>query len=770
MNNVKLRTKKIFTRLIVFFLSVVALFSFLNFLFPLPNEKIFSKEVLANDGTLLTAYLSGDDKWRLKTSLNEITPELVQSIIEKEDKYFYWHLGVNPIAIFRAFFLNFSQKKIVSGASTITMQLARIWNPSSRTYLNKLFEILRAIQIEILYSKKEILEMYLNYLPYGGNIEGVKAASYIYFNRPPNKLSLAQSITLAVIPNDPNNYRLDKNYINTKIKRDIWINKFIDGKVFEEKILIDALYEPLQTNRFSMPKSAPHFCNRLIRTFEGPVIKSTLDFTKQKISEKLLSNYISRNISKEVTNGSVLIIENKTRNILAYCGSADYNNNENAGQVDGITAIRSPGSTLKPFLYAQAFDKGILTPKMKLNDIPMDFGGYEPENFDNNFYGEVTADFALKNSLNIPAVQLLQKVSLYNFIQILENTDFKKISADKNKLGLSLILGGCGTTLQEIVTAFSSFANKGNFKKINFELSNKKINSRQIFSESASYLVTKILSGIERPDFPNTFIGETKLPKIAWKTGTSYGKRDAWAIGVNPKYTIGVWLGNFSGKGSPYLSGAEMAVPLLFDLFNSIDYNSEKKWFDIPYEILERKVCEETGLLPTENCKNIIYDYYIENVSHQKKCDRYKTFLVDENETKVYCAECLGNNKYREIAYQVLDPDLKLWYKKNNIHIGEPPLHNPDCNSKLNNNGPKIISPLENYDYYIDKNSDQKLLLQAVSTSNVLSHYWYINDEFYKKCVPGEKIFFIPKKKIVNILCSDDKGGTSKIKINVKFY
>ncbi|MBK7978757.1 MAG: penicillin-binding protein 1C [Ignavibacteriae bacterium] len=766
----KIKNEKIFTRFIVFILSAIILFAILNLIFPLPDEKIFSKEVLAKDGTLLSAYLSGDDKWRMKTSLNEITPELVKSIIEKEDKYFYWHFGVNPFAIIRAFYSNLLNKKIVSGASTITMQLARIWNPSNRTYLNKFIEIIRAVQIEILYSKKEILEMYLNYLPYGGNIEGVKAASYIYFNRPPNKLSLAQAVTLAVIPNDPNNYRLDKDYSNTKLKRDIWINKFIDEKIFDKKYLIDALYEPLHSNRFPIPKAAPHFCNRMIKVSNGPIIKSTLDLTSQKISEKLLSNYISRNRSKDVSNGAVLIMDNKTRNVLVYCGSADYNDNENAGQVDGITSIRSPGSTLKPFLYAQAFDKGILTPKMKLYDIPMDFGGYEPENFDNRFYGEVTAEFALKNSLNIPAVQLLQKVSINNFIQLLENAGFNRISADKTKLGLSLILGGCGTTLEELVTTYSSFSNKGNFNNLNFLVNRNSSISKKIFSESASFLITKILSGIERPDFPNTLIGETKLPKIAWKTGTSYGKRDAWAIGVNPKYTVGVWLGNFNGKGSPYLSGAEMAVPLLFDLFNSIDYGSDKKWFEIPFELLERKVCEETGLLPTENCKNIIYDYYIENISHHKKCERYKTYLVDEKETKVYCAECLGNNKYKEIAYPILDPELKLWYKKINISIIEPPLHNPECNSKLINSGPKIISPLENYDYYIDRNSDQKILLQAVSASNVLTHYWYINDEFYKKCRAGEKLFFVPKQKSVKIVCTDEKGGSSEIKINFKYY
>ncbi|MBK7105492.1 MAG: penicillin-binding protein 1C [Ignavibacteriae bacterium] len=764
------KVRKIFFRISLFTLFIIVLFFFLNLIFPLPEEKSFSKEILSNNRTLLTSFLSNDDKWRMQTTIDKVSPELIKSLITKEDKYFYWHFGFNPISILKAFYSNLIKGEIVSGASTITMQLARIWNPAKRTYLNKIIEILRAIQIEIIYSKTEILEMYLNYLPYGGNIEGVKAASYIYFNHPPSKLSLAQSILLTVIPNDPNNFRLDRNTFNTKKKRDIWINKFIKEEIFDKNNLTDALFEPIESNRFEIPKLAPHFCNRLNKTKNQTIISSTLDLNIQKTSEKLLSNYIERMRSKEVSNGAILVIDNKNNNILAYCGSANYSDNENSGQVDGIISIRSPGSTLKPFLYAQAFDKGILTPKMKLYDIPMDFGGYEPENFDNKFYGDVTAEFALMNSLNIPAVQLLQKLNISNFIQVLHHAGFDKIYNDKNKLGLSLILGGCGTTLEELVTAYSAFANKGKVRNLNFEIENKNVRDVQIFSDASSYLITKILSNIERPDFPNSIIGETNLPKIAWKTGTSYGKRDAWAIGINPNYTIGVWLGNFDGKGSPYLSGAEMAVPLLFDLFNSIDYNSDKKWFDIPFEILERKVCEETGLLPTENCNNFTYDYFIENVSTQKKCDRYKTFMVNEDETFSFCNECLDNNNFKKIAYPELEPELKLWYEKNNIEFNKPPKHNPDCSNRLSEDGPKILSPLQNYDYYIDRNSDQKILLQAISSSNVLSQYWYINDEFYKKCTPGEKIFFILQKNIVNIICSDDKGGTSKIKINVKFY
>jgi penicillin-binding protein 1C len=754
-------------------LGLVGIFIFLqimNFLFPLPEPKTFSKEILAEDGTLLTAYLTKDQKWRMKTSVDEVSPELLKALISKEDKYFHWHLGVNPISIFRAFYNNMVNGKITSGASTITMQLARILEPANRNYLSKIKEAFRAIQLELLYPKNEILEMYINYLPYGGNIEGVRAASFIYFNHPPNKLSLAQAISLCVIPNAPNKLRLDRNVKQTIIKRDTWINRFLSEQIFREDNLIDAENEPMQQNRFEIPKLAPHFSQRVSEKFDRVKYHTSLDLKMQNRSERLLLNYVKRIRSKNISNGSVIVIDNENNNVVAYCGSADFFDNKSSGQVDGIIATRSPGSTLKPFLFAQAFDKGILTPKMKLLDIPTDFSGYEPENYDNEFNGEVTAEFALMNSLNIPAVYLLQKINLPIFLQNMNKLGFSKIYTDKEKLGLSVILGGCGTSLEELVRAYTAFSNDGEIIPIKYLTNSVDQNSNKVFSSASAYLTTNILSNIERPDFPNNFVGDSKLPKIAWKTGTSYGKRDAWAIGMNPRYTIGVWLGNFSGEGSPYLSGAEMAVPLLFELFNALDYDSDKKWYDKPYKILEREVCSESGLLASENCENQIFDYFIEDVSTHKRCDRNKVLMVNTKKEIEYCPNCLESIDYEKVSYPNFDAGLKLWYKKNNVEFSEPPKHNPECNYRLADEGPKIVSPLKNYDYFLDEKSTQKILLQAISAENVLSQYWYINNSFYKKCKPGEKVFFRPEDEIVNIVCADDKGGMSKLNISVKYY
>ncbi len=342
---------------------------------------------------------------------------------------------------------------------------------------------------------------------------------------------------------------------------------------------------------------APHFSYYVKNNFSGDILNTTLDLSIQQTAENILLRNVRRVFYKGITNGAVLVIDNKNSSVVAYCGSADFYDEGSFGQVNGITAIRSPGSTLKAALYAYAFDDGNLTPQMKFADIPTDFHGYQPENYDLKFYGNVSTEFALVNSLNIPAVKLLEQVGLNNFISFLEGSGFNQIQKQKSKLGLSMILGGCGTNLQELTRLFSAFARKGKLYPLNFISIENEEEGEQIFSESSSYLIANILSGTSRSDIAD-LSNYSKLPKFAWKTGTSYGKRDAWAIGFNPNYTIGVWMGNFNGVGSPNLSGAEVAVPLLFDLFNAIDYNSDVKWFEVPEELIHKRSLQRKRFNP----------------------------------------------------------------------------------------------------------------------------------------------------------------------------
>jgi penicillin-binding protein 1C len=757
------------TRLIIAFIVVVFL---LDLLFPLPEPRPYSKVIYASDGSMLTAYLSKDEKWRMQIHLNEVTPDLIKAIIEKEDSWFYWHYGVNPYSLIRAAIQNIISQKRISGASTITMQVARMLQPAKRTYINKFAEILRAIQLELHYSKDEILEMYLNLLPYGGNIEGVKSAAHIYFNRPPEKLSLSQSVLLTVIPNNPNELRPDQNLAKSIAARNKWLMSFGNRETFEKQEIADALDEQVNVNRHAVIKKAPHFCQYVSNNFRGNEIKTTLNSSIQETAEKLLSGYIERVRSKGISNGAVIIVQNKTNSVVGYCGSYNFDDSISLGQINGVTAVRSPGSTLKPALYAMAFDEGILTPAMRIPDIPTDFNGYEPENFDEKFRGNVTAKYALVNSLNIPAVHLMQQVGPDKFISVLDKAGFTEISKNKNSLGLSLILGGCGVKLEQLVHLFSAFSHGGKLYPLNY-IKHQSMNSAGsigLFSTSSSFLISTILSSNERPDFPAGFLYTTNLPKIAWKTGTSFGKHDAWAIGYNPDYTIGVWLGNFDVKGSPDLTGAGAAVPLLFEIFNSIDFKPKKLWFDTPANVLEREVCSETGLLPADNCSNLVKDYYIRNVSPNNKCDLFKSYYVNENETMQYCTECLPDSGYKKVFYPVYKSELTLWYLKNKIQVKRIPPHNLLCQARHSGEGPKILSPQENYEYYIEENTSQQIYMQAASDPSIKNHYWYIDNEFYKKSLPGDKIFFTPKKGESTIACLDDLGREETVKINVNFY
>jgi penicillin-binding protein 1C len=760
---------KKYSRTVKIVFTILLLFVVLDLLFPLPGKKEFSKEIHAKDGTLLTAYLTSDDKWRLRTELEEVSTELIKAILEKEDSWYYWHPGINPVSVVRAFYRNLTTGEIQLGASTITMQVARMLEPKKRTYFNKLAEMFRSLQLEIKYSKEEILELYLSLLPFGGNIEGVKSASYIYFNRPPGKLSLAQSIMLAIIPNDPNSLRLDRSNEEMIKNRNYWINKFNQEEIFSSADLKDALDEPVENKRFAIPVSAPHFSQYIKDNFNGDILNTALDLSIQQTAENILLRNVRKAFYRGITNGAVLVIDNKNSSVVAYCGSADFYDESSFGQVNGVTAIRSPGSTLKAALYAYAFDDGNLTPQMKFADIPTDFHGYQPENCNLEFNGNVSAEFALLNSLNIPAVKLLEQVGLNNFINLLEGCGFNQIQKQKNKLGLSMILGGCGTNLQELTRLFSAFARKGKLYPLTFISTQNEDEGEQIFSEASSYLVANILSGTSRSDIAD-LSNYSKLPKFAWKTGTSYGKRDAWAIGFNPNYTIGVWMGNFNGVGSPNLSGAEVAVPLLFDLFNAIDYNSDVKWFEVPEELFTREVCSESGLIRTQYCKNVSRDYAIKDQSHNEVCNIHKPVYVNLDETIQYCTGCLPSTDYKKAVYAVYQPELTVWLSKNKYDYHLPPPHNPNCTAKFAEGGPKILSPSQDYEYFLEKNSGQEILLLAASDSRVKTHYWYVNEKFIKKSKPGEKVFFIPEEKELKITCLDDNGRDGSVKVSIKYY
>jgi len=747
---------------------MIILFILLNLIFPLPDKIEYSTIVTDSKGEVIHAFLTKDQQWRMKTELNEISPLLRKTIIAKEDKYFYHHFGINPFALTKSFFKNIFRMKRISGASTITMQVARALEPKRRTYINKCIEMFRALQLETKYSKDEILQMYLNLVPYGSNLEGVKSASILYFKKNPDHLSLAEITALAIIPNRPSSLVIGKNNRQIIIERNNWLKKFASDKVFTEKEIEDALNEPLTASRGTASSFIPQLAYKLKKQ-GGDIIRTNIQLNTQLKIENLVQQYSHELALKNIRNATVVIIDNSTHKIISYLGSANFKDTIDGGQVNGAAAIRQPGSTLKPLLYGLCIDAGLLTPKMMITDVAVNYGGYAPENYDKKFNGYVTMESALEHSLNIPAVKSLRALGKDKLIQALAQCNFQQIKKDQTKLGLSLILGGCGATLEELTGMYSLFANDGVYIKPSFTQSdtgNKKIT---VLSTAATFMINEILSKVNRPDFPLNWESTAHLPKIAWKTGTSYGRRDAWSIGYNKRFTVGVWIGNFSALGIPELSGANVATPLLFKIFNTIDYNNDEEWFQQPKDCDTRIVCSETGMLPDLHCTNLVTDYFIPMVSPAKKCDNMQEIAVSADEKISYCKSCMPENGYKKKLYKIVTPEMQQYFEENKIAYEKIPLHNPNCEKVFKEGAPVVTSPSNGNEYLINKKSPEPLQLTCNVGNDVSKVYWYINNKFYKACEAKSKQFFVPEEGPVKISCTDDKGRNRDIIIRVRY-
>src|SRR5688572_21347242 len=759
---------RFFKRLGIAMIALFIIFFLLNLIFPLKDKVEYSTIITDKNGEVINAYLTKDQKWRMKTELDEISPLLRKTIIAKEDKYFYYHPGVNPVAVVRAGFKNIFRQRRTSGASTITMQVARALRPRKRNIGSKIIEMFRAFQLEWKYSKDEILQLYLNLVPYGGNLEGVKSASLLYFSKNPDHLSLAEITALSIIPNRPSSLVMGKNNDLIVQERNRWLKKFSADKVFTEKEIEDALGEPLTATRNTVPHFAKHLSNKLFK--QGDYFYQThLDLNTQLKTEKIVEDYIRAQRLRNINNAAIVIIDNKTHKVITYVGSANFNDTTDAGQVNGAAAVRQPGSTLKPLLFALCMDEGFLTPKLMMNDIAVNFNGYAPENYDQKYNGYVTAEHALEHSLNIPAVKELRMLGKDKLVQKLSACDFKQIEKDKYKLGLSMILGGCGTTLEELTGLFSAFANDGNYVSPSYsdkDTRHKKVN---VVSPEAAFMINEILSKVNRPDFPLNWQSTERMPKIAWKTGTSYGRRDAWSIGYNKKYTVGVWVGNFSGIGVPDLSGSNTATPLLFKIFNTIDYDSDEEWFTQPKDCETRMVCSETGLLPADHCKNLIMDYFIPLISSTAKCNNTQEVFISADEKLSYCKNCAPQAGYKKKMYKIIPADMQEYYEGHDIAYEKVPSHNPGCEQVFKDEKPQILSPRSEFEYLISKKDPEPLQLQCRAGNDVSRIYWYVDNRFYKTSEVNSPVFFVPDEGPVKISCTDDKGRNRDIKIMVRY-
>ncbi|WP_208787096.1 peptidoglycan glycosyltransferase PbpC [Yersinia canariae] len=532
-------------------------------LWPLPlTEAQVARVVVAEDGTPLWRFADADGVWRYPVSLRDVSPYYLQALLTFEDRWFYRHPGVNPLSLIRAAGQDLRAGKILSGGSTLSMQVARLIDPHPRTLLGKLRQVWRTAQLEWHFSKDQILEIYLNRAPFGGTLQGIGAASWTYLGKPPSQLTPAEAALLAALPQAPSRLRPDRYPLRAKVARDKVLNRLADYQVWPAQQVADIKQEDIWLAPRQVPQLAPLLARRLTSGNKREVIQTTLDAGLQRQLEEMAAGW--RHQLPEKTSLGLLVVDHTTMNVRAYLGSVDFQDNSRFGHVDMVSAWRSPGSTLKPFLYAMALDDGLIHAESLLQDVPRRFGDYRPGNFDTGFHGPVSASEALVRSLNLPAVQLLEAYGPKRFTANLRNGGLNLRFPLYSEPSLAVILGGTGSRLDQLVAAYSAFARGGMAATLRFE-PQQQVQERRLFSAGAAWITRRIMAGEARP-LPDDILPAT-VP-LAWKTGTSYGYRDAWAIGINARYTIGVWVGRPDGTPVAGQFGYATAIPILNQVNN----------------------------------------------------------------------------------------------------------------------------------------------------------------------------------------------------------
>ena len=745
-------------------------FLLLNIIYPLPMNKLNrppSTAVYSKDGELLSLYLADDDCWRKQTKFEDIPKFLRDAVLEYEDKYFYCHPGFNPASLARAFFANIIHGHVVCGGSTITMQVARMIEPKPRTYRSKIIEIFRALQLEFRFSKDEILEYYFNLAPYGGNLEGIGSAAYFYFGKSPDILDKNESIALVGLPNSPTRLRPDLHNDASCRHRDKIAKLLFDRHYISEEIYLDVTSDEMPGTRYPRPHKALHLSRFVKGKYREPNIKTTIDLKIQTLCESALREHVAALAKDGITNGAAIVIDNKTRSLRAMVGSKDFYDSINDGQVNGAIAPRSPGSTLKPFAYALALDDGIISPKMMLSDVPVNYSGYSPINYDEKYRGGIPAEAALKLSLNVPAVYLYSKLEEH-FYSFLKNGGFTTVTRPREYYGLPFVLGACEANLFELTNLYATFACDGNYQQCKLIESEKPTPPKRILSEASVYIISEILSDVRRPDLPDYWQSTKDLPKVAWKTGTSWGNRDAWCVGYNPDYTVGVWLGNFSGREANKLVGVSVAAPLMFDIFNSISDSSS--WFDKPESVGTRRVCSISGAIPSRDCPGAVDELYIVGVSPIETCKMHRKIAID-NETGLRLAsEDSSSRAYTGKVFEIWPPDIASWRKREGYPIAEIPPLLSDVSHFSSGPRPLILSPQSGANFVLREDAPighQRILLEASASNMINQLFWFVDGELIVTCKPDERPFYYPRPGKHKIVCMDSEGNASSVTINI---
>ncbi len=733
------------------------------------------------NGILIGAKIADDGQWRFAYN-NHVPEKFKQSILEFEDKYFFYHPGVNIFSLMRAFIRNIKAGEIKSGGSTLSMQVIRLSRKGKpRTVFEKLIEIILSTRLEIKYSKSTILALYAANAPFGGNVVGLEAASWRYFGRSPDDLSWAEAATLAVLPNAPSLIYPGKNQTRLLIKRNKLLDQLASKELIDDISRYLANIEPLPGRPLPLEKVAPHLLDRVCKEFKGQNITTTLDYFLQKSVSEIIENHHKELKYNEIHNAAALVIEVETGNVVAYVGNtAKTDSIDHGNDVDIIVAPRSTGSILKPLLYASMMDAGEILPNTLIPDIPTQFGGLTPSNFDRSFLGAVPAGKALYRSLNVPAVRMLQQFGVHHFYDLLKKCGMTTLTNPPEYYGLSLILGGAETTLWDLATIYSGMTRELNHfadyngyynpdhwrqpvfialdqKKNNIEILNLK---KQGFLSAASVWFTyEAMREVNRPTELAGWKTFSSTGKIAWKTGTSYGFRDAWALGVNPDYIVAVWVGNADGEGRSGLTGVSTAAPVMFDIFNILP---ESSWFDPPFDELEKiAICRLSGCRVNPYCDPVDTVYVQKSGLKTSPCPYHQLIHLDKTGTVRVSDNCYDPSEMTHQPWFVLPPVMEWFYKKGNPLYRSLPPFSSDCGTNTTSIPMEFIYPGENNRLYLPYDLDGTLgsiVLEVAHRNPESVLYWHLDKEFVGMTKNNHQMAIQPSFGKHTITVIDDAG------------
>jgi penicillin-binding protein 1C len=737
----------------------------------------YSTIIYDEHNELLGAHIAKDGQWRFPYS-DSVPDKFKTCIIFFEDEYFHRHIGINPVSLSKAFVKNNKSGKIKSGGSTLTMQVARLMRKNkSRTYWEKFIEILLAFRIELSYKKNSILNIYACHAPFGSNVVGLHAASWRYFGRSPNKLSWAECALLAVLPNAPSLIYPGKNHQALLNKRNRLLKKLYDNKVIDESTYHLSLEESIPEKAFAIPQYSPHLLARAANeNGVGNIYFSTLNKNLQQQINAALNNHIQTLSANGIYNAGALVIETETGKVLAYVGNSFSLNNEHDNYVDVVSAPRSTGSILKPFLYAGMLNDSKILPTMLLEDIPMQMGSYAPKNFNLTYDGLVPANIALARSLNVPAVKMLQEYGVARFQYQLQKLGFKNFTKPASHYGLSLILGGGEATLWDVASAYASMGRTlshytnytGKYDANDYhdaiylqpkEETKKSIQKNSLLSAGSIWCTFNAMTELARPEDYVSWSRFLSSNRIAWKTGTSFGFRDAWAVGVNAKYTIAVWIGNADGEGRPGLTGISAAAPLMFAIFNLLPSHT---WFKTPYQDMVKIItCKQSGYKASDVCPDKIVESVPKKATKTNLCPYHKIIHLDATGNYRVNSNCYPVTQMQHKAWFITAPVQEYYFKQHSSFYQPLPPYLPQCETEINLHEIDIVYPRPGFKIYIPyEQSEEKgrLILKATHKNNTATIFWHLDGKYIGATQKFHQMEVLPAKGKHILEVIDEQG------------